>query len=218
MDSVKAKTNAQAEQEDGEVCGPKRSVLQAFIDDQEPLRRFISRYMMSMHDIDDVSQEAFLRAYNAEKKGPVHQPKAFLFRIAKNLMLSEFSKKSRKLTDYIEDYEYADIMVSGETLETNLMAQQKLGIYCEAVATLPEKCRRVVLLNKVYGLSHKEIAATMGIQISTVEKHLCKGVRRCHVVMAERYENDELTHQTPSVATQAAIPTVTQTADGGSGS
>ena len=102
-------------------------------------------------------------------------------------MLSELSKKSRKLTDYIEDYEYTEVLASEQTLETNMMAQQKLGIYCEAVASLPEKCRRVVLLKKVYGLSHKEIAEKMGIKISTVEKHLTKGVRQCHVVMSERY-------------------------------
>ena len=132
--------------------------------------------MFSVNDIDDVSQETFLRAYNAEKKGPIHQPKAFLFRVAKNLMLSELSKKSRKLTDYIEDYEYTEVLASEQTLETNMMAQQKLGIYCEAVASLPEKCRRVVLLKKVYGLSHKEIAEKMGIKISTVEKHLTKGL------------------------------------------
>jgi RNA polymerase sigma-70 factor (ECF subfamily) len=81
----------------------KTSVLEAFLANQIPLRRFIPRYMLSMHDIDDVSQEAFLRAYNAERKGPVHQPKAFLFRIVKNLLISEFSRKSRKITDYIED-------------------------------------------------------------------------------------------------------------------
>ncbi len=154
---------------------PPRSILETFMDNQKPLRRFISRYMFSVQDIDDVSQEAFLQAYNAEQKGSIKQPRAFLFRIAKNLMLSEFSKKSRKITDYIEDYEYTEVLATDETLEGNIMAQQKLGIYCEAVASLPPKCRRVVLLKKVYGLSHKEIAAKMGIQISTVEKHLSKG-------------------------------------------
>jgi RNA polymerase sigma-70 factor (ECF subfamily) len=183
--------NSAAQPPGSEPCSreKKRGVLNAFIDNQIPLRRFISRYMFSMHDIDDVSQEVFLRAYNAEKKGPVHQPKAFLFRIAKNLMLTEFSKKSRKLTDYIADFEYTEVLASDETLETSLMAQQKLGIYCEAVATLPEKCRRVVLMKKVYGLSHKEIAVKMGIQVSTVEKHLTKGVRQCHAIMAERYSS-----------------------------
>jgi len=167
---------------------PRRGVLEAFLANQEPLRRFISRYMLSMHDIDDVSQEAFLRAYNAEKKGPIHQPKAFLFRIAKNLMFTEFNKKSHKVTDYIEDFEYTEVLASEATLEGDIMAQQKLGMYCEAVATLPPKCRKVVLMKKVYGMSHKEIATHMGIQISTVEKHLTKGVRQCHIIMNERYE------------------------------
>ena len=146
-----------AEQPPGsEPCSreKKRGVLNAFIDNQIPLRRFISRYMFSMHDIDDVSQEVFLRAFNAEKKGPVHQPKAFLFRIAKKLMLTEFSKKSRKLTDYIADFEYTEVLASDETLETSLMAQQKLGIYCEAVSLLPKNCLRQAWVQKGTELSH----------------------------------------------------------------
>ena len=190
---------------DDTAAEPRRSVLQAYLDNQVPLRRFIARYMLSMHDIDDVSQEAFLRAYNAERTGPVHQPKAFLFRIVKNLMMSEFSRKSRKVTDYIEDYEQDDLMASDQTLEGDIMAQQKLGIYCEAVASLPPKCRRVVLLKKVYGLSHKEIAAKMEIQISTVEKHLTKGVRQCHEIMAQRYGDQPADTNSPgSGATEEA--------------
>ena len=142
--------------------------------------------MVSSHEIDDVSQETFLRAYKAEQKKIIEEPKAFLFRIAKNLMLSELSKKSRKVTDYIEDFEYSDFD-EGLKLEDNIMAQQKLGIYCEAVAALPPKRRKVILMKKVYGMSHKEIAQRMGTTVSAVEKHLLLGAKLCLSVVAERY-------------------------------
>lgn len=169
----------------------KRStgILDAFLRNQVPLRSFISRYTISTNDIDDVAQETFLRAYKAEQKKKIDQPKAFLFRVAKNLMLSEFGRKSRKVTDYIEDYEISDVLLEDESLEENIMAQQKLGIYCEAIASLPPQCRRVVLMKKVYAMPHKEIARRLDITISTVEKHLTKGVRHCNGVIADRYND-----------------------------
>ena len=49
----------------------------------------------------------------------------------------------------------------------------------QAVARLPERCRQVFTLRKVYGLSQKEIAASLDISENTVEQHLAKGVRLC---------------------------------------
>lgn len=166
---------------------PRWSIAEAYLQNQAMLRGYISRFLVSSHEIDDVSQETFLRAYNAEQKKTIEEPKAFLFRIAKNLMLSEFKKTSRKITDYIEDAEHEEFLDERVNLVDSIMAQQKLGIYCEAVATLPPKRRRVVLMKKVYGMSHKEIARRMGTTVSAVEKHLLIGGKQCLAVMAERY-------------------------------
>ena len=65
------------------------------------------------------------------------------------------------------------------TLESEAEAQQSLGIYCEAIATLPEKCRRVFLLRKVYGLKQREIAESLGISVRMVEKHMKIGTLKC---------------------------------------
>ena len=66
------------------------------------------------------------------------------------------------------------------------MAQQKLGFHCAAVASLPPKCRKVYLLRKVYGMSYKDIAATLQISDSTVEAHISKGYARCDEYVARR--------------------------------
>ena len=162
------------------------SVLSAFQLHQLALKRFISKYLNNAQDIEDVTQEAFMRAYSAEKTTLVRQPKSFLFRIAKNVAISQLRTKSRQITDYIEDQPTADVLLSEWSTEDEVMAQQKLGIHCEAVAALPPKCRRVYLMRKVYGMSHKEIAARLEIATSTVEKHLLKGVEACDQFINQR--------------------------------
>lgn len=177
------------EMADTKSSKPRFGILNQFNTSQLSLRNFISRYVVSPHDIDDVTQETFLRAYKAEqeKDKEIEHPKAFLFRIAKNLMLSEFSRKARKITDYIEDYDNTEEILNSENLEANVMAQQKLGIYCEAVASLPKQCRKVVIMKKVYGMQNKEIARRLELSVSTVEKHLCKGIRQLSTAVSTRY-------------------------------
>jgi RNA polymerase sigma factor (sigma-70 family) len=176
---------------DNKYSKTRFTILTEFKNSQLSLRSFISRYVISPQDIDDVSQETFLRAYKAEKDKEIEHPKAFLFRIAKNLMLSEFSRKARKITDYIEDCDGSEEFLNTDNLESNVMAQQKLGIYCEAVASLPTQCRRVVIMKKVYGMQNKEIARRLELSVSTVEKHLTKGIRRLNSTIISRYPEQD---------------------------
>jgi RNA polymerase sigma-70 factor (ECF subfamily) len=161
------------------------AVLSAYKTHVEALRRFISRFV-GKHDVEDVVQEAFMRAYNTESGKPIEQPKSYLFRIAKHVALNQLRQRSRKPTDYLEDFDAPDVLVSEWTLEDEIMAQQKLGFHCAAVAALPPKCRKVYLLRKVYGMSYKDIAATLQISDSTVEAHISKGYARCDQYIAKR--------------------------------
>ena len=118
-------------------------VLLAFRKHQAALRRFISRFVQRAQDIDDVAQEAFLRAYRAEKGKPIEQPKSFLFRIAHNVAITELTKKSTQIIDYIADIDESAVVWLEPSAEEQVSAEQLIGIHCEAVAQLPPQCRRV---------------------------------------------------------------------------
>jgi RNA polymerase sigma-70 factor (ECF subfamily) len=134
-----------------------------------------------------VAQESYLRAFDAQQSGEeLRSPKAFLFRIAKNIALNELGRKSRQLTDYIEDSAQPDVLGADSSAEERVIAQERLTLYCQAVATLPPQCRRAFLLRKVYGLSHKDIGEQLGISVSTVEKHIASGLLRCSLYLKER--------------------------------
>lgn len=181
------------------------SIFNEFSQNKSMLKRFISGYLISNNDIEDITQETFLRAFKAEQEKKIDFPKAFLFRIAKNIILSEFARKGTKITDYIEDYENSETLLEGEKLEDKVIAQQRLGIYCEAIASLPAQCRRVVVLKKVYGMQNKEIARRLEISVSTVEKHLSIGIRKCSSVVSIRYDEDCKNTRTSGVHPSATI-------------
>jgi RNA polymerase sigma factor (sigma-70 family) len=161
-------------------------VYAAFVRHELSLKRFIGRFMRASHDVEDIAQEAFLRAYAAEQGKPIEQPKSFLFRIAKHVALSQLSRKSQQITDYIEDTDPSQVIQSHGSAEEEFSARQMLALHCEAVAELTPQIRQVFLLRKVHGLSHKKIAAHLGLAVSTVEKHLMKAVEQCDRFVRER--------------------------------
>jgi RNA polymerase sigma factor (sigma-70 family) len=160
---------------------PVSPVTAAFLGHSTFLKKFLTAFLPVWQDIEDVAQEAYLRAYIAERHECIEQPKAFLFRIAKNLALTRLSEKSRQITDYIEEAGSTVVIEAAASIDQEIEAQQCLGLYCEAVAALPEKCRQVFLFRKVHGLSHKEIAQRMGLSISSVEKYLRQGILACEL-------------------------------------
>ena len=161
------------------------AVSKAYLAHQTALRAFVSKMVSSPADVDDVIQEAFLRAFNAEKAKEIEKPKSFLFTIARNIVLSNVTSKSSKLTDHVADFDVLGVITEHDMVVGEAQAQETFGLYCRAVESLPPQARQVFLMRKVYGLSHKEISQRLDIAVSTVEKHLAKGVKTCAVYLRE---------------------------------
>jgi len=168
-------------------------VVAEFVENFGSLKRFLRKFFSERQDIEDVAQEAFLRAYVAEQRKSIDKPKAYIFCVATNLALTKLEHKSRQISFYIDDGgecvcesgDHVDLEVE-EKGYSEVEDLELLGIYCDAVASLPEKCRQVFLLRKVHGLGHREIAERMSLSISSVEKSLLRGVLECRAYMEKR--------------------------------
>ena len=165
-------------------------MTEAYVKHESAIKRFLSRFLPRLHDIEDVSQEAFLKAYAVERVRSIDEPKSYLFRVAKHIAISQLRKNARQPLSYIEDFDSLDIVGSTSSTEEEMMAHQRLGLRCDAVAALTPQVRRAYLMRKVYGMSYKEISTRLAISISTVEKHLAKGVMQCERFVRERSRED----------------------------
>lgn len=154
---------------------PENGIESSFAACEMALKRYLARYLHRREDIEDMAQETYLRAYKATQKRWIEYPKAYLFKVARTVALSELSKKMRQLTDYLEEMPNEE-PGSGGGIDEELMAEQRVELYCDAIAELPPQCRRVFLMRKVQGLSHKEIAAELDITTSAVERNITRGV------------------------------------------
>ncbi len=161
----------------------QQGIIDTFQDWESSLKRFIGRFLHRPEDIEDMVQETFLRAYRATRERRLDSPKAYLFKVARNVAFRELAKKSRHIRDTLDESRIDDFQ-TGSTLEEEIAAQQKIRLYLDAIAELPPQCRRVFLMRKYQGLSHKEIARNLGISTSAVEKHIAFGAQRCRKYIA----------------------------------
>jgi RNA polymerase sigma-70 factor (ECF subfamily) len=140
---------------------------------------------VSPHDIEDILQETYIRTYQSALKHEIHFPKAFMVKTAIRLANHNHAKQNRtEYTDHIEDfsvselYQYDTQKSSGDP-ERDYIKLKEFELMCQALNTLPVKCRRVLILKKIYGFSQKEISTKLKISQSTLEKHVAKGVLLC---------------------------------------
>lgn len=183
MCEVKADPSGTAGSRSGRPTSP---VTAAFLECNGFLEKFLAGFLRVQQDIEDVAQEAFLRAYVCEQRELIEKPAPFLFRVARNLALTRLSRKSRQITDYIEEVGPGAFTETAAGTDEEVEAQECLGLYCEAIASLPEKCRQIFLLRKVHGLTHEQISERMSLSISSVEKYLRQGILAC-----QRYLQDQ---------------------------
>ena len=156
-----------------------KDFLSVFKQYEKSLRKFISGFLVNTQDIEDISQETFLRTYKSSESTDISKPKSFMFRVAKNLIISEYRRSSFKLTDYIEDFEQEPLSSVTDSLEEQIESEEKLRIFCDALSTLPAQCRKVVIMRKVFGLSIKDISEKTGMPVSTVNWNIAKGLVHC---------------------------------------
>ena len=147
---------------------------------QRKLSRLLSRMIRDPAEVEDVVQEAFIKAYRALSS--FRGESAFytwLYRIgintAKNYLVSlgrRASSRSDVQSEDAEGFEDAEQLRDIDTPERLMMSRQVVEAVDEAMDHLPEELRMAIVLREIEGLSYEEIAATMGCPIGTVRSRI----------------------------------------------
>ncbi len=145
----------------------------------------LRRILPNASDVEDVAAETLARAYATVDFGRVSAGRAYLFQIARNLMIDSARRDRIVSLDLRADL---DLLQADHGLEANLQARDELRYLQAIIEMLPIQCRRAFILRRAYGHSVAEIAEEMGLSVSTVEKHLAKAVTRVMSGLRDREE------------------------------
>lgn len=161
------------------------NVSRIFMSLRSTLARAVS-HIVPPKEVEDIVQETYVRVCQVERRDAIIHPRSFMLKTARNLALDHIKRAETRLADSIDDAPEHEWMPNAQYDDTydRVAANQEFGHFCEAVRGLPLQCRKAFVLKKVYGYSQKEIAASLKISESTVEKHIASGIKRCALVMA----------------------------------
>ncbi len=143
------------------------------------LHRFLMRRLQSSQHAQDLAQEAYLRLLRVERAELVRQPRAYLYRIAVNLIL-EFRLRARRepiVFDSDALAEAAERISEAPADEGERAADaQQIELILDQ---LPPLYRAIFVLRKRDGLSYEEISQQLEISVHTVKKYLARAVAKC---------------------------------------
>lgn len=140
-------------------------------------------------DIDNLVQEALMRVCLAHERGEVRSPKAFLFATARNLALDQLRRHKIAPMISLVETEALSVLEEGDSVPDTVAHNQELEFLTEVIQSLPDRCRQVFTLRKVYGMSQRDIAIQLGISEHTVSAQLTIALHKCTAHFA-RYRHE----------------------------
>ena len=149
---------------------------------QRPLKSWLRSRFPWLGEVDDIAQESILRLWrrqSREDSTPLKSSKAALFSIARNAVIDLARHRAVAKTDCVAEMRTLSVLDQGADVVETVVARQELEFFATAVRGLPDRCRQVVTLTKIYGLSEREVAERLGISENTVRTHVVRGMERC---------------------------------------
>lgn len=141
------------------------------------LRSYLRGSFPAVRDVEDVVQESYLRIWRARLARPITSTKSFLFQIARHLAIDGLRRQQTARTESLGDLTALPVLEDRPDAAACLNHAEKIEFLVETLASLPERCRQVMILRKFHHVPQREIAARLGISERTVESQVTRGMK-----------------------------------------
>ena len=170
---------------------PQAGLVALFEQHRGELARFLAARCGDPHQAEDLMQELWIKLAGATP-GPIANGRAYLFRMANNLMLDTLRARRRAMA---RDHGWLRNDAGGDmppevrpdpapSAVDSIIAGQERAVLHRAIADLPPGAARALRLHRFDGLGQGEVAREMGISRSGVEKHLATAMRHLRSALA----------------------------------
>ncbi|MDP4590031.1 MAG: RNA polymerase sigma factor RpoE [Burkholderiaceae bacterium] len=147
---------------------------------QRKIIRLLSRMIRDQNEIEDVAQEAFIKAYKALPQ--FRGDSAFytwLYRIAINTARNWLSQNSRRpsspnmnVSENDETFSEIDNLTDSHTPEAEMVSREIAASVNQTIESLPEELRQAIVMREIDGMSYEDIALAMSCPIGTVRSRI----------------------------------------------
>jgi RNA polymerase sigma-70 factor (ECF subfamily) len=158
------------------------------------LMQFLRHNWRNTSEISDLRQDIYVRVYEAALQKLPESPKAFVFAIARHLLIQRMRRAQIVPIEAVADFDVLGTATDAPSPERATIARDELRRLQAALDRLPPRCRQAFVMQQIDGLSRQEIAARMGISDKTVMNHLREaGIALANILYGERAETGRAT-------------------------
>lgn len=141
------------------------------------LLRFLRRNWRNQGEVLDLLQDVYVRVYEAAAREHPRAVKPFLFATARNLMVDRLRQMNVVSFEAVADFDRLNVIDDEPSPERQASAREELRQLQKAVDELPPRCRQIVILRKVEGISQREVARRLGVTEEAVESQIGRAMR-----------------------------------------
>lgn len=137
----------------------------------------IRRFGEGPPDPDDAIQAAFIKYIELNADARVDHPRAFLFTMARNLMIDEIRRAGVRHRHALSETDAPDVLkVEENTPENVLLSQERFNAVNAAVLRLPEQQRRLLVMSRIEGMNYAQIAAITGVSPASISREIARAL------------------------------------------
>jgi RNA polymerase sigma-70 factor (ECF subfamily) len=140
------------------------------------LLRFLQARLAKSHEAEDLAQEVYLRLLRVKDIERIRNPRAYVLRVATNVICEWQLLARNRLT---HSPELLEQLLDSQDTQHQAEIEQEVRELEAALALLTPKCRAVLLMHRRDRYTYDEIATRMGISVSMVKKYLVRGLTVC---------------------------------------
>ena len=144
---------------------------------ERALTAFIRRNWRVADDVTDIRQDIYQRVLIGASGSLPGNPTQFVYTVARNHLINSAKRARIVPLTLVADLDTVDRKVDLFAADRHLSAREELRRAQEGLDRLPPRCREVVRLRKVEGLSTREAAERLGVGIETIDRQLAMGMR-----------------------------------------
>jgi RNA polymerase sigma-70 factor (ECF subfamily) len=156
----------------------KRWFVEQVLPLEPALNRFIQRHWPDAGEVADIRQDIYEKMLIKASEAQPANVRAYLFAVARNTITDRWRGRHPERTETGLDFAVeAEMEADLLTPERYFEAREELTRFEAGMRNLPNRCREVIRLRKVEGLSAKEVAAHMGLGLDSVHHQTMLGMR-----------------------------------------
>jgi RNA polymerase sigma-70 factor (ECF subfamily) len=150
------------------------------------LKSYLRGSFPSIRDVEDVTQESYLRVWKACATQSIRSAKGFVFQIARHVATDTVRHELASPISEVTDLAILPVCDDKPDAAEAACTREEIMLLADAIDALPRRCREIFILRKIKRLPQKEIARLLGLSEQTVQVQVQRGMKCCEKFFTRR--------------------------------